>query len=92
MIRSSSTGRRRGSGSGRDATPGHRRGIDLRGLQWLIDKMSFSYKDTRTRAGLFMPEDLECSSDSAARDSAAVLTAASRMLRRDKGERQILFS
>ncbi len=53
--------------------------------RWRRDEIILS------RAGLFMPAHLEGSSDSAARDSAAVLTAASRMRRRDKGERQLLF-
>jgi hypothetical protein len=53
--------------------------------------MSFSNEDTRTRAGLFMTAHLKDTSDSAARDSGAVLPSASRVLWRIKVDRQILF-
>ena len=33
--------------------PPAKEGIDSWGLQWQIDKMSFSYKDTRTRVDYF---------------------------------------
>jgi len=50
------------------------------GLQWQIDKMSFSNKDTRTSTGLFMTTRFEGTSGSAGRDRAAVLTSASHVL------------
>jgi hypothetical protein len=68
----------------------HMRAIDLRGLQWQIDKMSFSNKDTRTRMGLFMTEHPEGTSNSADRDSGATLTGGSRVLWRTSGKRHIL--
>jgi hypothetical protein len=46
--------------------------------------MSFSNKDTRTRAGLFMTAHTECNTYFAARNSAAVLTSVSRVLWRTK--------
>lgn len=60
-------------------------------VEWEIKSCWRSNKITRTRAGLFMTVHLEGTSDSAARDQAAVLTFASRLLLKTKGERQILL-
>lgn len=61
------------------------------GLNWQINQWPFSNEVTRSRTGLFMTAHLEGTSDSAAWDSAAVLTSASRVLWRTRGKRQILF-
>ncbi len=45
----------------------------------------------RSRTGLFVTAHLEGTSDSATRNSAAVLTSASRVPWRTTGKRQILF-